>query len=128
MELTSSDKKSDSRSIVKPKAQKPVLFTIRLDCLEFRLKTEAGTPVEPYYALLALFDVKNGRKLSEDYHVTVDADGKIVQEKPVISFLLNSHNVCFLKAHKYFQVVRSAADLIYGISCHEGVPYEVVTL
>ncbi|CAL8071025.1 unnamed protein product [Orchesella dallaii] len=54
------------------------LFTLRIESLEFRLKTETGSPVEPYYLSLALYDVKNGKKISEDFHATVSLDGTIV--------------------------------------------------
>lgn len=53
------------------------LFTMRIETVDFRLKTEAGGPLEPYYLSLALYDVKNGKKISEDFHATLDIDGNL---------------------------------------------------
>lgn len=53
-------------------------FSLKIEAVEFRLRTETGAPVEPYYLSLALYDVKNGKKISEDFHATVDMDGSVV--------------------------------------------------
>ncbi len=61
----------------------PTYFTVQFDSVEFRLKTESGTTVEPYFLSLSLFDVKNGKKISEDFHSTIDINGKIIGNEKV---------------------------------------------
>jgi hypothetical protein len=84
--------KSSGRSVSEPLA---TFFTIRLDSVEFKLKTETGTPIEPYYLSVSLWDVKNGRKISEDFHTTVDINGKLVgNQKVCITDRIQSFKIC----------------------------------
>ncbi|CAG7817944.1 unnamed protein product [Allacma fusca] len=113
VELSSSDKKSDSKSLGKPKTQLPTAFNLRLDCLEFRLKTETGCPVEPYYVLISLFDVKNGRKITEDYHVLVDIHGQIVDNHKALFRVSDANDQIYavVRVEKTLQAADSDAYL-----------------
>lgn len=81
---TSDDFSLKSRSKHAPRIrddQVPTYFTLRLETLEFRLKTETGMPVEPYFLSISLYDVKNGKKISEDLRSTVDINGHVEEKK-----------------------------------------------
>ena len=38
---------------------------------------KASEPIEPYFLVISLFDVKNARKISEDFRTMIDIKGKI---------------------------------------------------
>lgn len=78
-----------------------VHFVLRMDSLEFRLKTESGAPVEPYFLSVSLYDGKSGQKISEDFKTIVDVNGQIPKNQTVskhialiIMTFAHNTNVC----------------------------------
>lgn len=52
---------------------------VNCECLKFKLQVhvdenEITNQVEPYYTTLCLFDVRNGRKISENFHFNLNDD------------------------------------------------------
>ncbi|XP_035712502.1 dedicator of cytokinesis protein 9 isoform X5 [Folsomia candida] len=114
---TSDDFSLKSRSKHAPRIrddQVPTYFTLRLETLEFRLKTETGMPVEPYFLSISLYDVKNGKKISEDLRSTVDINGHVEEKKNSLQALFkvsdpNEQIFVIVRVEKTLQAVDNDA-------------------